>query len=322
MAVSKDASNTVFRNKVFTMDSQAPTREAVEARTVVNFNMPRNHLYPSLSPNFLAAHQRCTSRGFYSARFLAVLRDMQDVLKDDPFAKFVIFSQYSASLQGMKAMFDAVNEYRRVRYGGEPLQLGSVQLLNVGYECAIIDGHGSSQTDASLSRFRNSPQCNVCLLTTGVAATGLTLTMSYTCYILEPTHNAAEEAQALSRVHRIGQSNRCVRCVIFYGNHSSEERLLALRQQLGTLSSHFSVDNEIPAFGKTAANKKNKKRKRRYVGSSDDEFSDSSDDEDVHADNEAANNGASGMFNSIQLRNILGVSADRLNDYRQRAARG
>jgi hypothetical protein len=40
---------------------------------------------------------------------------------------------------------------------------------------------------------------------TGLAATGLTLTAAHVCFILEPLSNAAEEAQALARVHRIGQ---------------------------------------------------------------------------------------------------------------------
>jgi hypothetical protein len=53
--------------------------------------------------------------------------------------------------------------------------------------------------------------------------------------MLEPTHNAAEEAQALNRVHRIGQTH-AVRCVIFYVKNSIEERVLALRQLQGQLT--------------------------------------------------------------------------------------
>ncbi len=309
------------------MDTFALTREEVERSRSFNYGVPRNHLYPSLSTSFLSAYQRCTMHGFYSARFLAVLKDMQEVLKDDPFAKFVIFSQYSTSLHGLKDMFENVDS--RISDSFE-VRIGGIDMSRVRYDAVIIDGHGNKTTDTNLAKFRNDPKCNICLLTTGVAATGLTLTMSYTCYILEPTHNAAEEAQALSRVHRIGQSSRCVRCVIFYGEDSSEERLLALRQKMGTLSSHFSVDNESQSMfpGKRPSEKEgNNRRKRRKLCNSEDEYvSDESsdveelDNEDSSEEVGAVSKASQGMFNSNQLRSILGVSEARIASYRQQNA--
>ena len=61
--------------------------------------------------------------------------------------------------------------------------------------------------------------------------------------MLEPIHNAPEEAQALGRVHRIGQT-QSVRCVIFYAAGTAEERLLASRQDAGTLTSAIA-DNQL-----------------------------------------------------------------------------
>ncbi|CAM9773562.1 unnamed protein product [Ectocarpus sp. 12 AP-2014] len=46
--------------------------------------------------------------------------------------------------------------------------------------------------------------------------------------MLDPVWSAADEAQALNRAHRIGQTHT-VRCVVFYMKDSVEERLLALR---------------------------------------------------------------------------------------------
>ncbi|CAN0468794.1 unnamed protein product, partial [Hapterophycus canaliculatus] len=61
-----------------------------------------------------------------------------------------------------------------------------------------------------------------------VLAAGLTLTAASTVYMLDPVWSAADEAQALNRAHRIGQTHT-VRCVVFYMKDSVEERLLALR---------------------------------------------------------------------------------------------
>lgn len=91
------------------------------------------------------------------------------------------------------------------------------------------------EKNISLRRFIEDPLCNVCLLSTGTAAVGLTLTVASVCYMLEPLASASEEAQALNRVHRIGQT-RAVRSVVFYAAGTCEERLLALRQQQGNLT--------------------------------------------------------------------------------------
>ena len=48
--------------------------------------------------------------------------------------------------------------------------------------------------------------------------------------LLEPFLSPGDEAQAASRVHRIGQT-REVRCVTYYVEDTVEERLLAFRQR-------------------------------------------------------------------------------------------
>ena len=64
------------------------------------------------------------------------------------------------------------------------------------FKCVTVDSHASSAVrKSSLDAFNEDPDCNVLLLTTGIAATGLTLTIAHVCYMLEPTHNAAIEAQ-------------------------------------------------------------------------------------------------------------------------------
>jgi hypothetical protein len=245
---------------------------------------------------------------YFSSRFMAVLEDMKTVLRDDPFAKFVMFSQHSSTLTAFKKMFTALNN-RQDRHRLLVDESTQTQ-INTQFHCAVIDGHGSRKTEEELDRFRNNPECNVCLLTTGVAATGLTLTMAYTCYILEPAYNAAEESQALSRVHRIGQSHRSVRCVIFYGMDTAEERLLALRKANGTISSHFTADNsegsnqDEEEIG--ARQGRDNRRRPRNSTTNDGEGGRSSN-----------TNAAKSLFTTEQLQCIFGVTNERIAQYRQ-----
>ena len=152
---------------------------------------------------------------------------------------------------------------RRNKKGGEAVVVNTDRL-----QVAIIDGRGSSKTrDENLHRFNEDPACNVLLLASGPGSAGLTLTIANTLYMLEPTANAAEEAQAVSRVHRIGQT-KTTRCVIFYAKNTCEERILALRQQQGQLEQllasggHDIVDETIEDDEMKEEDGKGKRKKK------------------------------------------------------------
>ena len=185
---------------------------------------------PSIAPEPLT---HFAFRGL-SSRMNAVLADIKEVQRDDPFAKFVIFSQFAESLRAIQRQFGVVS--RQLQMEDRP-----------GFETALVDlssTGGVKATEEALTRFNSDPECNICLLTLGASAAGLTLTQAKVCYILEPTHNAAEEAQALNRVHRIGQQ-QSVRCVIFYARGTCEERILALRKEQDTLTTMLSNLNSV-----------------------------------------------------------------------------
>ena len=181
--------------------------------------------YPSLSREFLTMY---AGAGAQSSRFSAVWADMQEVLKIDPFAKFVIFSQALESLETMAQWF-------------EYMSAAAAEGTAVARPVVVSAKCNAAMQVTRLKAFNEDPLCNVCLLPTGFASAGLTLTVAYTCYILEPLHRVSEEAQALSRVHRIGQT-RTVRCVVFYIRDSCEERLLALRERYGVLKEHLRIN--------------------------------------------------------------------------------
>ena len=250
----------------------APTEAEIDKLhcSIPSWLLPqRDHTLPSLFPKFLGLYSIIARSDHRSSRLRAVLSDMQAVLKDEPFAKFVIFSAHRESLVACSNFFEEVT--RSMDENGRPL-------ISV-----IVDSKTKREDkQRNLKRFNEDPNCNICLLTSGVAATGLTLTIAHVCYMLEPLHNAAEEAQALARVHRIGQA-QSVRCVIFFAANTGEERLLALRQSRKALtemlvdsaavfmSTNYAADASDKAKGKAKARKGSRaKKKQSYCEDEDD----------------------------------------------------
>jgi SNF2 family DNA or RNA helicase len=174
---------------------------------------------PSLDPLPLTHfHMWQTNMLRHSARMIAVHQDMERELGEDQTTKFVIFSQYSECLSKLREMLD-----------------GS-RIAGVVMSCAsVLGGMRPVEREENLKRFAERPACNVCLLLLGAASSGLTLTNANVCYLLEPPHSAVDEAQALNRVHRIGQT-KSVRCVVFYAKNTIEERLLGVRKAKRMLS--------------------------------------------------------------------------------------
>jgi hypothetical protein len=249
----------------------------------------------------------------------AVLTDIESCLKDDPATKFVIFSQFMDSLTALKNALESVQEFK--------------------LRCALITGQRShirskkksgamALADDDLARFHEDPECNVCLLTTGASAAGLTLTVARVCYMLEPLHNAAEEAQALNRVHRIGQTSD-VRCIVFYAAETSEERILATRQQNRSLTEILSTadsaalagldtsgDNECDTGGTGTKRKGGGKKPNRRNDNRN------RNDRDSTGHGQAANGGRVGagteqsgsFFSGAQLTTLFGVTDEHARE--------
>ena len=90
----------------------------------------------------------------------------------------------------------------------------------------------------ALERFHHDDGITVLLATIGAGGVGLNLTSASHVYIMEPQYNPAAVAQAVDRVHRLGQS-REVTTVQFLMRESIEEKIFELakkKQQLADLS--------------------------------------------------------------------------------------
>eukprot|EP00752_Nemacystus_decipiens_P012660 g11214.t1 len=198
------------------------TRGELDSALPAPFNLPRDNSVPSLETRFLSQYRAATSSRS-SVKLDALVRDMDTTLLHDPASKFVIFSQYP----------------QVVDRAGEVLQARGIR------STSIVGGRTRQERSSAVSLFTTEPSIKVILLTTGSAAAGLTLTAASTVYMLDPVWSAADEAQALNRAHRIGQT-QTVRCVVFYMRDSVEERLLALRNSKGNFAQFLeSADSMV-----------------------------------------------------------------------------
>ncbi|KAL8985037.1 MAG: hypothetical protein Q9177_004540 [Variospora cf. flavescens] len=102
-----------------------------------------------------------------------------------------------------------------------------------------LDGKmARKQRAASLDAFRDDPTITLILISIGAGGLGLNLTTGSKVYMMEPQFNPAAEAQAVDRVHRLGQT-REVTITRYIMEGSFEEKMLALqkkKQRLADLS--------------------------------------------------------------------------------------
>ncbi len=99
-----------------------------------------------------------------------------------------------------------------------------------------LDGKMSRmQRTASLDAFRDDPDIPVILVSIMAGGLGLNLTTGSKVYVMEPQFNPAAEAQAIDRVHRLGQT-REVTTTRFIMDGSFEEKMLELQRKKQNLA--------------------------------------------------------------------------------------
>ena len=82
-----------------------------------------------------------------------------------------------------------------------------------------------------LDSFRSDPTKTVCLMSLRAGAYGLNLACASQCIILDPFWNPFVEAQAIDRIHRIGQVRPVVVHRIVIAD-TVEDRILALQDNV------------------------------------------------------------------------------------------
>lgn len=86
------------------------------------------------------------------------------------------------------------------------LDLIEIALKHHEHVSCRLDGRMSRDArDKSMRLFREDPNIRIMLVSIGAGGLGLNLTTANKVYMMEPQFNPAAEAQAVDRVHRLGQ---------------------------------------------------------------------------------------------------------------------
>ena len=111
------------------------------------------------------------------------------------------------------------------------LDLIQIALEEHGHSYVRLDGKMQrKQRAASLTTFRDDPSVHIILVSIGAGGLGLNLTSASQAFVMEPQFNPAAEAQAVDRVHRLGQ-RRPVTIVRFIMRNSFEEKMRQLQEK-------------------------------------------------------------------------------------------
>lgn len=148
---------------------------------------------------------------------------------------------------------------KSVVFSGWTVHLDLIQLAlqENGITYTRLDGRMSrTARGAALDSFRNDPSVHVILVSIMAGGLGLNLTTANKVYVMEPQYNPAAEAQAVDRVHRLGQK-RPVETTRYIINNSFEEKMLELQDKKKKLAS-LSMDSE----GRKTLDKAEAARKR------------------------------------------------------------
>jgi len=93
-----------------------------------------------------------------------------------------------------------------------------------------LDGSMPSKARGkALETFRDDAEIEVILVSIGAGGVGLNLTAASKVFMMEPQFNPAAEAQAVERVHRLGQT-RDVEIVRYIMRGSFEESILEIQK--------------------------------------------------------------------------------------------
>ncbi len=143
-------------------------------------------------------------------------REESESMPDEPPIKSVVFSGWTSHLD-----------------------LIQIALDNVGITHCRLDGKMTrTQRTQAMDTFRENDAVHVMLVSIHAGGLGLNLTAGSKVYVMEPQYNPQAEAQAVDRVHRLGQK-RPVHTVRYIMNDSWEEKMLEIQNkkiQLASLS--------------------------------------------------------------------------------------
>ncbi|KAF9100697.1 DNA helicase rad5 [Mortierella sp. AM989] len=154
-----------------------------------------------------------------SAKLDALMHNLIQVRKAEPGTKSVVFSQFT----GMLDLIEAILE-------------------RDGFQFLRLDGtHNQASREKTLEAFKTPDHpASVILISLRAGGVGLNLTAASRVYMMDPWWNYAIEAQAIDRVHRIGQT-KPVLVKRFIVQDSVEEKILSIQNRKNALASGLGM---------------------------------------------------------------------------------
>ncbi|KAL9630440.1 MAG: hypothetical protein Q9164_006412, partial [Protoblastenia rupestris] len=163
-----------------------------------------------------------------------------------------ILGRYGGPHTKVRALLDGLREsskeseslpageqpFKSVVFSGWTANLDLIQIAleDNNIKFARLDGKMSRKArNASLDAFKDDPEVCVILISIMAGGLGLNLTSGSKVYVMEPQFNPAAEAQAIDRVHRLGQT-REVFTHRFIMDNSFEEKMLDLQRKKQNLA--------------------------------------------------------------------------------------
>ncbi|KAF2126501.1 hypothetical protein P153DRAFT_399276 [Dothidotthia symphoricarpi CBS 119687] len=153
-----------------------------------------------------------------SAKTQALLTHLKTIRRNDPTAKSVVFSQFTSFLDLIEPAITR-DHIPFLRFDGSMSQKAR----------AII-----------LTEFTSSPKPYILLLSLRAGGVGLNLTCASNVFMMDPWWSFAVEAQAIDRVHRMGQE-KPVKVVRFVVEGSIEEKMLRIQDRKKFIASSLGM---------------------------------------------------------------------------------
>lgn len=148
------------------------------------------------------------SKFAFKSKLNTLVGELERIRTADPTAKSLVFSQFTSTLKWMQQ-----------------------ELPKHGFQFRTLSGDMTMKKRAkALADFQNDPPTTIFLLSMRAGAVGINLTQANRVFIMEPCFNPALEAQAVGRVHRLGQT-RAVEITRLIMKDSVESRMVQMLEK-------------------------------------------------------------------------------------------
>ncbi|KAJ4287444.1 DNA helicase rad5 [Collariella sp. IMI 366227] len=156
--------------------------------------------------------------GNSSAKIIALINHLRALRRENPTIKSVVFSQFTSFLSLIEPALARVNMHF-VRLDGSMPQKA---------RAAVLD------------EFKESKKFTVLLISLKAGGVGLNLTSAKRVFMMDPWWSYAIEAQAIDRVHRMGQEDE-VKVFRFIVKDSVEQRMLRVQDRKKFIASSLGM---------------------------------------------------------------------------------